>query len=235
MTVSADAPANGRADPEAALDRLIELGAVTEDDDGALSTTAAFENDRRIYRDTYDYMGREGVADTVADLFGVDRSEAFDLLDAGEVTTEDVVAYLAVRSFADEPLDTAEHAMMAELLVRIGPDTPVPEAIEAVEDDAYEAFLDEHPDAVVTVWKHHCDPCEAMKREIDDILAAVPDGVAVVGVDGDEAGAFRREFDVGAAPAVLCFQDGTLEALETGRKRPTELATLFATIYGESA
>ncbi|MDS0298217.1 thioredoxin family protein [Halogeometricum sp. S1BR25-6] len=229
--MSADAPANGRADPEAALDRLLELGAVTEDADGTLATTAAFENDRRIYRDTYDYMGREGVADTVADLFGVDRDEAHSLLDSGEVTTEDVVAYLAVRSFADEPLGTAEHAMMAELLVRIGPGTPVPDVIEVVDDATYEAFLAEHPDAVVTVWKHHCDPCEAMKGDLDAILDAVPDGVAVAGVDGAEADAFRRAFGVDAAPAVLCFRDGVLEALETGRKRPAELATLFETVW----
>jgi hypothetical protein len=233
--MSTDTPANGRADPEATLDRLVELGAVEENEDGTLATTAAFENDRRIYRNTYDYMDREGVADTVADLFGVGRDEARSLLDAGEVTTEDVVAYLAIQSFADEPLGTAEHAMMAELLVRIGPDSPVPEAIEAVEDDAHEAFLDEHPDAVVTVWKHHCDPCEAMKGDLEEILAAMPDGVAVAGLDGAEAGAFRRAFGVDAAPAVLCFRDGSLEALETGRKRPAELAALFETVYGESA
>lgn len=234
MTMSTDAPPNGRADPEATLDRLIELGAVREDAEGSLATTAAFESDRRVYRDTYGHMDDEGVAATVADLFGIDRGEALELLDAGEVTTEDVVAYLAIRSFADEPLGTAEHAMMAELLVRIGPDTPVPGEIEEVDgdDDGYRRYLDAHPDAVVTVWKHHCDPCEAMKADIEGILAAVPDGVAVAGVDGAEAGAFRREFGVDAAPAVLCFRDGALEASVTGRKRPTELETLFGTVYG---
>ncbi|WP_245758322.1 thioredoxin family protein [Halogeometricum limi] len=233
--MSADAPPDGRADPEATLDRLVELGAVEEAADGTLTTTPAFESDRRVYRNTYDYMGDDGVATTVADLFGVDREEAHRLLDAGEVTTEDVVAYLAIQSFAEESLGTAEHAMMAELLSRIGPDTPVPAGVDERDDDTYRAFLDEHPDAVVTVWRHDCSPCDLMKGDIDAILGVVPDDVAVAGVDGESVPEFRREFGVDAAPAVLCFRDGTLEATETGRKRPTELAALFDDVYGQTA
>jgi hypothetical protein len=233
--MSTDAPANGRADPEAALDRLVELGAVAEADDGSLTTTPAFESDRRIYRNTYDYMGDDGVADTVADLFGVEKEEALDLLERGEVTSEDVVAYLAIQSFADESLETAEHAMMAELLVRLGPDTPVPADVEEVDDDSYRAFLDDNPHAVLTVWKHDCDPCEAMKGDVAAVLELVPDGVAVAGVDGENAPEFRAAFDVDAAPAVLCFRDGTLEAVATGRKRPGELGALFADVYDAPA
>jgi thiol-disulfide isomerase/thioredoxin len=180
-------------------------------------------------------MGDDGVADTVADLFGIEEEAALDLLERGEVTTEDVVAYLAIQSFADETLETAEHAMMAELLVRLGPKTPVPTGVEEVDDDSYRAFLDDHPHAVVTVWKHDCDPCEAMKGDLEAILELLPDAVAVAGVDGENVPEFRSVFGVDAAPAVLCFRDGTLEAVETGRKRPGELGALFADVYDAPA
>jgi thiol-disulfide isomerase/thioredoxin len=235
MSADAPSPSDGLPDPEAVLDRLVELDAVDETPDGSLETTTAFEDVRRVYRDTYGHMEADGVATTVADLFGVSREEARRLLDADEVTREDVVAYLAMRSFADEDLDSATLAVMADLLVRVGPGSPVPDALTELTDETYESFLAENPDAVVTVWKHHCDPCEAMKSELPRILDAVPEGVAVAGVDGEEVVDFRRTFDVDAAPAVLCFVDGTFAWAETGRQRPGRLAERFDDCYGPDA
>lgn len=235
MTVSTNAPSadGGLPDPEAVLDRLVALGAVTEAEDGSLATTSEYEDVRRVYHDTYARMDDDGVESTVADLFSVDGAEAASLLDAGEVTRADVIAYLSARSFADGELDSPTLAVAADLLVRIDPETPVPEAFEELTDDSYRSFLDSNPDAVVTVWRNHCDPCEAMKADVPAILDAVPEGVATAGLDGEDAPGFRREFGVDAAPAVLLFGDGALRETLTGRRRPETLADRFADAFGD--
>ncbi|WP_245698845.1 thioredoxin family protein [Halopelagius longus] len=235
--MSADSPPadGGLPDPEAVLDELLELGAVTEGDDGSLSTTSAFEDVRRVYHDTYARMDDGGVESTVADLFGVDRTEAAALLDSGEVTRADVTAYLSVRSFADGALDSPTLAVAANLLVRLGPGTPVPEAFEELDDGTYRSFLDSNAEAVLTVWRNYCDPCEAMKEDLPAILDAVPDGVATAGVDGEAVPEFRREFGVESAPAVLIFRDGELRETLTGRRRPETLADRFADAFGADA
>lgn len=235
-TVPDNATTDSEEAAEAALDALVEAGAVNEADDGTLTTTTAFMDVRRIYHDTYAHMADERVHDTVADLFGLSHEEAAEALESGEVTVDEVVAYLSARSFfQDRPESPGPEtlAMMARLLVKIGPGSPVPEGVTELGDDEYAAFLADHPDAVVTVWKHHCDPCEAMKADLEGILAAVPEGVAVAGVDGESVPAFREEFDVDVAPAVLAFRDGDLEATLTGRQSPAALEELFEDVYGD--
>jgi thiol-disulfide isomerase/thioredoxin len=218
-------------DVESALDRLVDADAVDEADDGTLTTTTAFEDTRRVYHDTYAHMGEEGFHSTVADLFDIDRDEVAAHVDATGITREELVAYLSIQSFLDDPPDRGTLAVMADIVVQIGPGSPVPSAVREVTDEDYETFLDAEPEAIVTVWKHGCDPCDAMKEEFDAILDAVPDGVAVAGVDGEAAADFRRSFDVSAAPAVLLFHDGDLQRTLTGRKSPAELAEAFESVY----
>jgi thiol-disulfide isomerase/thioredoxin len=233
-TVHDHAPGDAEAKAEAALDRLVAADAVDEADDGTLTTTAAFEQVRRIYHDTYAHMDDEGVYDTVSDLFGLTREEAAEAIESDEVSVEELVAYLSARSYLE---DRGEHpdpetlGVMARLLVEIGPGSPVPQGMTEIDDDSYEAFLAENPDAVVTVWKHHCDPCEAMKEEIDAVLAAVPEGVAVAGVDGEAVASFRADYDVTVAPSVLAFRGGELEGTLTGRQTPPAVAELFESVY----
>lgn len=225
------ATASPDVDVESALDTLIDAGVVDEADDGALTTTSAFEDTRRVYHDTYAHMADEGFHSTVADLFDIDRDEVGAHIDATGMTRDELVAYLSVRSFLDDPPEQGTLAVMAGIVVQIGPGSPVPMAVEELSDEDYEAFLDDEPDALVTVWKHGCDPCEAMKEDLDEILAAVPDGVAVAGVDGADVPAFRRAFDVSVAPAVLLFRDGDLQKTLTGRTSPSALADAFESVY----
>lgn len=218
-------------DVEAALDALIDAGAVNEADDGTLTTTAAFEDTRRVYHDTYAHIGEDAFESTVANLFGLDRDEVGSHIDATGLTREELVAFLSVRSFLDDPPDRQTLAVMADIVGQIGPRSSVPSDVRELDDDSYEAFLVERPDAMVTVWKHGCDPCEAMKEDLDAILDTVPADVAVGGIDGEEASGFRREFDVSAAPSVLLFRDGELRRTLTGRKSPDEVATAVEAVY----
>jgi thioredoxin-like negative regulator of GroEL len=85
----------------------------------------------------------------------------------------------------------------------------------------------------LTVWKNGCAPCEAMKEDFGAILEALPDAVAAAGVDGGTVSAFRREFEVDAAPAVLLFRDGDLVQSDTGRQSVAAMEERFAAVYGD--
>jgi thiol-disulfide isomerase/thioredoxin len=217
-------------DPEAALDDLLDAGLVDERPDGTLVATEDLESTRRIYRDTYADADESVVVETVVDLFDVDEETAAKRLDSGELTREELIGFLSLRSLLDDA-DDERLAVMAALVARISTGSPVPDAVETLDDDEWEAFLDDHPDAVVTVWRHDCAPCEALKTDLDEVLAALPDRVAVAGVDGEAVDGFRRAFDVDSAPAVCCFRDGDLVATVTGRKAPSDYADRFDEVY----
>ncbi|WP_248897268.1 thioredoxin family protein [Haloplanus halobius] len=214
---------------EAALDRLLETDAVAERDGGTLVTTPAFESARRVYRDSYASVGDDAFRQTVADVFGVDEATAAERIDDGAITRDDLIAYLALQSFldtADEPL-----AAMASLVVELSPASPVPDSLTELDDEEWRAFLDDHPDAVVTVWRHDCAPCESLKEDLDSLRDALPESVALAGVDGESVPAFRQEFEVDTAPAVCCFVGGTLDAVVTGRQSPETYAEQFDGCY----
>jgi thiol-disulfide isomerase/thioredoxin len=229
---------------ETALDRLIEAGAVAEAADGSLTTTDAFEDTRSVYHDTYGTAAPGAFEATAAEVFGLTDEAVEELIDAGELTRRHLVAYLSVRSFFRELAsgdggeddsatvpDPQTAALMAQILVEIGPGSPVPPEIEELGDGDYDEFLRAHPDAVLTLWKRHCDPCEALKREFDDVLAAVPAGVAVAGLDGEAVPEFCGEFGVNAAPAVLLFKDGALAEKIVGKRSVEALAERFAETF----
>jgi thiol-disulfide isomerase/thioredoxin len=220
-------------DPEAALDRLIDAGVVDEDDDGTLATTEAYERTRAVYHDTYGGADAETLATTLADVFGVDADTAAAYVDDHDVGPQDLVAYLSLQSELDPVPDRATLATMASLVVEIGPGSPVPDRLEALDDEGYESFLNANPDALVTVWKTGCHPCDAMKDDLDEILERVPEGVAVAGVDGESVPSFRLEYGVDSAPAVLAFVDGELVESLSGRRSPFALGQFFSVVYGD--
>ena len=220
---------------EDALDALIDAGLVAERDDGGLGTTDAFESTRRVYRDSYAGVDDAVFRTTVADAFGVNESTAAERIDAGAITREDLIAYLSLRAAFDSEAevtpDDERLATMATLVAEISPGSPVPDAVTELDDESWPAFLDDHPDAVVTVWRHDCAPCEALKGNLDAVLSALPDTVAVAGVDGESVPDFRRTFDVDTAPAVCSFRGGDLDDVTTGRQSPDTYADRFAAVY----
>ncbi|WP_396610272.1 thioredoxin family protein [Haloferax sp. S1W] len=219
------------ADPETALDTLISAGAVDEAADGTLTTTEEFEKVLAIYHDIYGAVSTEEFHQTVVDLFGVDPDSVEAHLEANGVDRTDVVAYLAAQSFLDIPVGQELLTHMASVLVQITPSSPVPDALPELDDDSSEAFLDSNPDAVITVWRRFCTPCDAMKEDLDEILESIPASVAVAGLDGEATDDFCRTFDVDSAPTVLCFRDGELQESASGRMSPDGVARLVDRVY----
>ncbi|UIP00252.1 thioredoxin family protein [Halobaculum sp. CBA1158] len=223
-------PPSDPPDPEAMLDRLIEVGAVREDADGTLRVSAALDDALDVYEQSYGDVPDQQFTEAVADAFGLSYSEAVRRIDEEGVTREEFVAYLALRSHfehVDEPVpDSLERASMAAIVTEIAPATPVPQGMREITDDDLDAFLADNESAVVFVWRLRCDPCESMKAELEETLDAIPDGVAVAGVDGEACPEFRRRFDVDVAPAVACVHDGEAVAVETSYVSPAEIADL---------
>ena len=218
--------------PEMLLDSLVDHGVVAIDEaTDTVRTTDEFEESRELYHDIYVEVSEEEFERTVADLFDLDPADAGSVIEERGITREQIVAFLALRSHIDDPVPATEVAMMAAAVTELGPGSIVPDSVREITDESYAAFLEANPDAVVTVWKRHCDPCEAMKEEFDDVLERVPDGIPVAGLEHVPPSAFRREFGVDAAPAVLLFRDGAVEEKFEGRTDPPTLGEAMDAVY----
>lgn len=214
-------------DPEAVVDALVAAGVLEETGDGRLYLSDEFDRALAVYEDSYE--GEERVRETVAELFGVDP----DGERARSVTGEELAALLALRSVLDDPPPVERLAVAAGVVAGVQPASPVPDRLETVDDRSWHEFVD-GGDAVVTVWKRHCEPCDALKADLDDVLGALAaeSDAPTAGLDGESCPDFCRATGVNAAPAVCCFRDGELVEAVTGRQSPADYADLFETVYG---
>ncbi|WP_436927294.1 thioredoxin family protein [Halosimplex amylolyticum] len=216
------------------IDALVDEGVLDYDEaSDEVWTTDDFEQNRHVYYDTYLDVDEEEFHRSVADAFDLPSTEAAaDRVDRLDVSREEFATYLTLYARLDG-YDTGELAEMAGIVVEVGPDSPVPDAVAELDDDSYADFLAEHDRAVVTVWKRGCAPCEGMKSDLDEILAAFPDDAAVGGLDGEQCPDFSRTHEVNAAPAVVFFADGDRLDVVTGRTSPDPLAERVADLYGD--
>jgi len=218
------------ADPDAGIDYLIDRGVLAEGRTG-LVTTTDYEDVRGIYRDSYADADEERFRDTVADVFDLDDTEAADRIEETGVTRDEVVAFLSLRSFLEEPPDQQSLAVLAAIVTEVEPGSAVPRGLPAIADGELEGYLEEHPNAAVILFTHNCDPCREMKADLDEIRAITPAGVSLAGVDGSEAPEIRREYEVEVAPTTLVFRDSELVDRHRGRRRPAQLEQAFAAAY----
>lgn len=217
--------------PEDLLEALRTEGLVVVDEEAdAVATTESFAADRQVYYDTYLSLSDEQFHGSVADVFGLD--DAAERVAELGVTREEFATFLTLRAAVDGEYSRDELTRMARMAVELAPSTPVPDAVEHLDDDSYEAFVSGSARAVVTVWKLFCDPCETMKARLDAVLSVFPDDAPVGGLDGEQCPDFCRAAGVDAAPAVVLFEDGEPVEVITGRSDPESLAERVAEVYG---
>lgn len=218
-------------EPETRLAFLEDAGVLEVSEDDEVTTTVPFEDTRSIYLDTYTEVSQGQLVETVADLFDVSKEAARERIEADEITANEVATYLSLKSFLDVDLPVESLALLAELVAPVGIGSPVPENMRALTDETYHEAIDEAADMVVFVWKYPCDPCRRMKGELPTLLDALPDDLAIAGVDGESVVDFRREFDVDTAPAVLLFEDGDLVDVHEGYTSLADVAEAIADAY----
>ncbi len=207
------------------FDALLEEGVVTEN--GTVSLTDDFEHRWSIYLDTYASITPEAFEESVAETFEISHEEARH----SEVTRAGFSYYLALRAQLEGEYTGTELGQMSEMVARIGPSSPVPDEITTLSDETYIDFLTANPDCIVSVWKRDCEPCEAIAATLEEIRAGIPDGVAFAGIDGDDVVAFRREFEVTAAPSFLCFRDGECREMVSGTAETERLVESLRAVY----
>ena len=223
----------GEPTAEELLAMLIEGGVLAEREPDAFVTTDDYDATRGIYHDTYTTVSKGEFHESVADVFGLeDRETAAERVAALSVTRAEFVAYLAINSELDWSPAPATLARMARVVDGVGPGTPVPDGVVELDDESYRGFVEANERAIVTVWKRHCDPCEAMKSELGEILDAIPEPVAVGGLDGEQCAEFRRAYDIDAAPAMVLFENGEFREGFTGRATAERVAAACAEVYG---
>lgn len=228
-----DAPATDALDEDALdaeLDYLVDEGVLDENDDG-LAFSDGMEDAWLVYTDSYADEDEATIVSSFAQLFDLSADDAAEHVEAAGVTREDLVAYLALRSELDDSPGRERLAVLATLVRQVGPPAVVPPTLDRLADDELDAFVAEHGDVVVTVWKQQCEPCRALKAHLDTLLDAFPDHVSVVGVDGDNVPSFRRSTGVDAAPAVVLFADGEHARSITGAIRMDELQAAIDDAY----
>lgn len=218
---------------EDSLEKLRAEDIVTIDEaDDTVATTEAFEADRQVYYDTYLGVGDQEFYESVADVFGLESAAtAAERIETLDISREEFATFLALRSAVDAEYNQSELTRMAQMAAEVGPSTPVPDAVNHLDDDSFPAFINTDR-AVVTVWKLFCDPCDAMKAEMDNVLDAFPEDVAVGGLDGEQCPDFCKTVGVNAAPAVVFFEDGEAVEVVTGRTDPDKLAARVQEVYG---
>lgn len=219
-------------DGDSLVETLFDAGILHENDAGAVHTTNAFEDTRAIYHDTYGHASDEEFRRSVADAFDLDVAEAADQIEAGTVTRQSFVTYLSIRSHLDEDVSRQALAAMAEVVTELTPGSPVPDELVTVTDESAPSFLAEHPDSVLVVFKHHCDPCDALKEHLSELEAGTPSGVTWAGVDGETERAFCERHGVEAAPTTLCFRGGDLIESKRGWVGPERLLETLTEVYG---
>lgn len=216
-------------DPEARIDFLVDHDVFVERD--GLAVTEAFDAVRAVYEDTYVGSSDDLFRETVAEVFGLSEAAAADRIEEHGVTRAELATYLALNSHLEADVSRDALALMAGMVTEVAPVSPVPREMRELTDDDYASFLDDQPDAVVFVWKRHCDPCDEMKADLDEFRAAAPGDVAFAGVDGEAADDLVEAFEVEAAPTALLFADGDLEMSIRGRRPPGQYREAFEDVY----
>ena len=216
---------------------LLDCGVLVEESEDRLVASEAYDAERGVYHDTYGDASDTVFRETIASLFDMTVEEARGRIDELGITRAQLVAYLSLKGYfkrqaTDREVSQDELLHLATLVAGVSTTSPVPDAMEEVDDDTYAEFLEANEDSVLFVWRLHCEPCDRMKDDLDAILEAVQDGVAVAGVDGESVAEFRREFDVDTAPATLTFADGEFVESLSGRRTPEQLGDLFAAAFG---
>ena len=202
--------------PTALLDRLVAAGVLVEHGD-EIRQTDSFASTLDITRSTYADT-EAAFHEAFANTFDLTVEAATNRIEANGISREEFSALKALQHHLDgeEPEALLQ---MAGMVTAAGPHSPVPEPIAEL-PSPFDATLD-GADAVVFVFKRDCAPCERLRDELDAVLEAAPNGLAVFGVDGPERPDFLDRYEVSAAPTALLFRGGeVVERLEGYQATP---------------
>lgn len=214
------------ADADRLFDRLVEAGVLGEREDGVVKT-ADFESAVDVFRSTYGDVSAERFTAVIAELFELSTEDARAKIDELGITREQLCLLLALRSEVEATPE--ERLRMVGMVQAVSPASAVPDGLPELGADFAETLGGAA--AVVVVFTHGCEPCDALKAELPVIESEAPERVRLLGVDGPERHDFLRAYEVTGAPTTLFFADGELVDRLEGFSRADRFRSLFAEHY----
>ncbi|GGN09324.1 YbbN family protein [Halarchaeum nitratireducens] len=188
-------------DPASLYERLRDDG-LFEESGEEVRLSDAFSTARERERAAVAALDEDALADLrEAYVDGADVAAT----DVDERTLADAVAVHETC----ESVDRATSLHVARSLTRDGldgSDPHVPDGFVSLSGDEIGRFLDAHAAAVVYCWREECDPCDAVRADLESLRGEglFPDEIGLGAVYGpDNVDELRESYDVGAAPTVL--------------------------------
>lgn len=137
------------------------------------------------------------------------------LIEQGEFNQDLLGIYLAIDEVAEE-LTYNEEVQAVTLVDQMYNEVPrsdgAPEVFLPVRGDQLSYLLRLYERSIVYVWLDDCDPCETVRSDLDDVLPAPPDDIALFAVYGpDYAKLLEREYGVLGGPVLLFFVEDEVD------------------------
>jgi len=172
---------------------------------------------------------RRGEFDETADAEG----RIAEYVDGTPFSVEDVDEWIVADAMAVqdtcETIDAGTSVHVALSLDRsesVESDGHVPSGFVSIAGEEIESFLDAHPASIVYCWREDCEPCDAVRRHLEDLRerGAIPDGIGLGAIYGpDNARVLSEEYDIGGSPTTLFCSGTRIESRCVGNPGPNGL------------
>ncbi|WP_144906065.1 thioredoxin family protein [Halobellus captivus] len=198
------------------LDTVIDSGIVTSRDETEYRLTEQFESHFERYRDELDTIPSEDIR-TVVEGRLPEAAQTSVLLDLAEVAPAVVAEYLAIVELDERSLTHSDRLAVISVLDSFRLDGPpadgAPMAFLPISGTRLPLVANIYEKAVVYVWLDDCDPCETVRRDLDEIFGDVCEDLALFAVYGPaHQELLADQYDVRGGPAVLFFYEGLVDA-----------------------
>ena len=97
--------------------------------------------------------------------------------------------------------------------------------------DTPDEMLQKHKKLMLVFSATWCGPCQALKRNLENIKAGLPEDMHLAVIDWDEYGDFAMKYNVKSIPTVAIFKDGELAHRVTGVHTPSHYHEIVSTIF----
>lgn len=201
--------------------RLIDAD-ILEEDGELLGLSPSFEEERRHQREQIDNLP---AAERQAEFQSVLGDSDSWIQDINQDLACDAIA---LREFLPD-LDSDDAIEIAFAMRRF--DNPprssrAPDGFTPIRGREIPAFLGRNPVSVLYFWRDDCEPCEALRTELEAIVenGILDDRVGLGAIYGPDSLEFiYDEYEVGVAPTVLFCADGRVDSRYIGAKHRATL------------
>lgn len=203
------------------LEAALGAGVLVEAKDGeTLEPSRELEAAREAVRATA--AGDVGLAETAGAALDVDPA-------ALEEVEEPVLVDALAIDRCDAGVDGEEALRLAYALNRRlhgDVESGRPRGFTPIAGEEIEAFIADHPAAVIYFWRPDCEPCDTVRADLEalDEREFFPPEMGRGAVNGQScAELIADEYDVGVAPTTLFCRDGRVDARLVGAPLPEVL------------